>query len=157
MNAPSVLSYEEMTKAANAGVMRQIQEIRTGSHNAHGLEPGHDWEYAIEGALAEYAFALYMKLPWTATGNKGNPDFDGWEVKMTQRQNGSLIIRKADAPGYYVLTIYKGEGAVEVHHSYHYKEWDDKLAGDPDDREKVMFVPQTRCNVQLPPFPMQIP
>lgn len=96
------LTDEEMNRAIYVGVCRQRNNMKNKRRQAHGAEGDavameHRWDYHIEGAGAELAVALWLRVPWD--GNLENFDADDagpHQVRQTWRQYGHLILHKRD-------------------------------------------------------------
>ena len=59
------LEPREIIQGAFVGLMRQVESHCKGRQNAFGAGGDKDWQYHIEGALGEMAFAKSMNLYWT--------------------------------------------------------------------------------------------
>ena len=89
------LSASEMLLAAQAGVMRTVQNLVKGANGAHGAEVD-DWTMSIEGALAEWAASKAIGCHWPGKGKMRGADAGHFQVRSTRHQNGHLMLHKAD-------------------------------------------------------------
>ena len=55
------LTSWEMLLAAQAGIMRQVENLKIGRSAAHGAGDKNDWQLHMEGALGEYALAKHLE------------------------------------------------------------------------------------------------
>jgi len=94
------LSSTEMFQVASIGVMRRLSAVK---HKRQGNfkinQPVDYWAVDIEGAGAELCVAKWLGLYWNAVVN--NPeqlagDVGKYQVRHTQRMDGSLIVRDKD-------------------------------------------------------------
>jgi len=69
-----VLRYDEMLMAAQAGVLRTIENLKKGRRDRRGADPHNGWTLSIEGAMAEYAVAKAFDRHWQGKGNLGDAD-----------------------------------------------------------------------------------
>lgn len=116
LNYPLVklANYEAVT-AAIVGIHRRIHNIYEDVRKTNWVKnPDWDgWKNDIEGAAAEMAYAKYRRLYWNFSfygKNQGylfkSGDVGQAQVRWTDREDGSLIIRTDDDPGnYFVLVI----------------------------------------------------
>ena len=54
------LTYWEILLAAQAGVMRQIENLKKKRRAYYGAGTNNDWQLHIEGCLGEFALAKYL-------------------------------------------------------------------------------------------------
>jgi hypothetical protein len=106
------LTFDEMTHAASIGAFRRIKSIANhrnpNSNNLKGVEFDR-WRADIEGAMAEYAVAKWLNLPWTGsieTGDFKDADAgDNVQVRFTFHAGGGLLLYPKDRDAHlYVLT-----------------------------------------------------
>lgn len=66
------------------------------------------WHIDIESTAAEMAFAKAFNLYWSFSVNtfKSLPDVDRYEIRHTQKDDGSLIVRPADKKKYDEKTVF---------------------------------------------------
>lgn len=100
LGTPEVtLSGEQCWTAAQIGLMRHLFNLQRG--DAHGFN-GDGWEADIEGAGAEYAFALALDRTWTplVVSSEFSLTLDGdvedVEIRSTTRHGGGLILHESD-------------------------------------------------------------
>jgi len=142
-----ILSGAEMLVAAVSGAMRLISaEKKKLTPTAHGPR---DWNYEIEGAMAEVAFAKFRKAYFDPSLNWfGLKDVDGYGVRHTGRADGCLIIRPEDGDGKYAL-VTGGRGRYRVagwQLAEEVKGWDECYKTFDDNREPAWFAPQDRLH-----------
>lgn len=93
------LDWYELQMAANVGLARQIESLRRGLHDAHGLKDEAGWNLHIEGAAGEIAFAKAAGKYWGGSVNTfKDPDLGG-RIQIRTRSGGvrnSLIVRPGD-------------------------------------------------------------
>jgi hypothetical protein len=102
--------------AANIGVMRRLASIKY-KNNSAGPD-GRVWDFDIEGACAELAYAKAMGKFWDGSINTfKDPDVGDVQVRSTRYNNGCLILRKTDSPDdwYVLLTGWCGEYIIRGH------------------------------------------
>lgn len=91
------LTSEELQIAAMVGLMRQIQNLFAGRDDADGASPESGWQYHLEGAAGEMAFAKWADKYWS--GNLGNlkaDDVGMMQVRTRSRHSYELIIKERD-------------------------------------------------------------
>ena len=94
------LSPEELNMAAAVGVRRRIDSI--GRYKDTTDRAGRTgWEDDIQGAIAEYAAAKYLRVPWTGI-TAHTDDLPGMDIKST---------RVPDSP----LRLIDGHDLIHVH------------------------------------------
>jgi hypothetical protein len=89
------LSASEMMLAAQAGVMRTVQNLVQGTVGAHGSETN-DWSMSIEGALAEWAASKALGIHWPGKGQMRGADAGNLQIRSTRNPAGSLILHRGD-------------------------------------------------------------
>ena len=93
-------SYEIMW-AATLGVRRFIESARWKRSDTEG-KTEHNWNWCINGALAELAVAKELGIPWQATINTfDRPDVGRYQVRWTSTSELRIDHRKE--PGIYIL------------------------------------------------------
>lgn len=108
------LTMPEIMQAAQVGVMRRMQRLRSGIPLPHGLKEGSEWQLMIEGALSECALAKFLGIYWEGCGEINGVDVGEVDVRSTRYDSGKLIIHKSDASDrkYYLLTGKEGKYIV---------------------------------------------
>ena len=89
------LTASEMMLAAQAGVMRTVENLVRGAQGNHGASVG-DWSMSIEGALAEWAASKALGKHWPGKGQMRGDDIGGLQIRSTPHMGGSLILHKGD-------------------------------------------------------------
>lgn len=138
------LTYAEIFQAANAGVMRRIQRLRSKIPLTHGLKTGSEWQMFIDGALAECALAKFLGKYWEGCGEINGVDVGDVDVRSTKYENGMLIIHKTDDPNrkYYLLTGSEGKYTVRGW-LWGYEAKQNKYYTSKSDRPPEYYVPQS--------------
>lgn len=92
------LSTAEVYHAAMVGATRQTTNLRDRRQDAHGAQQDMGWQYHIEGACGEKAFAKFYGLYWSgAIGDLRADDVGHFQVRTNSRSNGDLILHPNDA------------------------------------------------------------
>lgn len=138
------LTYAEIFQAANAGVMRRIQRLRSKIPNPKGYPAGNEWQMFIDGALAECALAKCLGKYWEGCGEINGVDVGDVDVRSTKYENGMLIIHKTDDPNrkYYLLTGSEGKYTVRGW-LWGYEAQQEKYYTSKSDRPPEFYVPQS--------------
>jgi hypothetical protein len=103
-----VLAWHEVSLGACCGVTRRIRSMV--KERTERFEPtqGDAWGRDINGACAELAVAKMRGVYWGGEVDTFAPiDVGGWQVKHTERANGSLVV-PADAPDGVVFCLVTG-------------------------------------------------
>lgn len=103
------LSPYEIDMAANVGLRRQLEALRSGLKDCHGFE-GDGWGVHIEGAMGEMAFAKASGMFWDGSVNtfRIQGDVGRVEVRTRSQHQYELIVRDNDKDdSYYVLVTGK--------------------------------------------------
>jgi len=148
-NRVVTLSPSEIMQGAMIGVMRQVQNLKTGHGvNYYGAKDHNSWTLHVEGALGEMALAKYRGVYYAGMGRRGGMDVDDVDVRTTTYPNGCLIVHDAD-PDDRVIWLLTG-----VHGSYTVRGWILSSAAkrkewikDPQGGRAAYFVPQEALNV----------
>jgi hypothetical protein len=91
-----VLSEGELLIAHTVGGHRQIQNLRENRYT--DAEGDRLWQYHIEGAAGELAFAKYLGVYWSgALGDLNARDVGGYEVRTRSRHDWDMPIYLKDA------------------------------------------------------------
>lgn len=143
------LTLPEIYVGAFVGIMRQITNIRDRRTNANGLQDGNDWQYHIEGALAEKAVAKHLDVYWS--GSIGNLSFsdvsDKYEVRSGAKHTYSLIIHPKDKDDKPFILVTGLNGTYQIHGWMYGAEgklqeyWSDPVGGRP-----AFFVPSEKLH-----------
>jgi hypothetical protein len=97
-NIEVALTMSEMQIAATVGMMRQIENLAKGRRDAYGAEKEDGWQYHIEGAGGELAFAKWSGRYWNgALGNLKADDVGDTQVRTAMAHHKRLIIHPPDA------------------------------------------------------------
>lgn len=99
-NIEVALTVSEMQIAATVGMMRQIENLTVGRKDAHGAEKEDGWQYHIEGAGGELAFAKWADRFWSgAIGNLKADDVGTTQVRTAMAHHKRLILHRTDPDG----------------------------------------------------------
>lgn len=91
------LTSGEIRQGALVGVMRQVENFEKGRRDAFGAERDRGWQYAIEGALGEMAFAKWLNVYWHGAHTFRADDVTGrWEVRTRSKHSYDLIVHPED-------------------------------------------------------------
>jgi hypothetical protein len=139
------LTYDEMLFATLIGATRQLNDVRAGLQNKHGLATGEgrDFQCNIEGAIGECTVAKLTCRYWNgAIGNFKADDVGHLQVRLTYRPRGSLIVRPPDRDDRPFVLVQGGSGFT-----FHVVGWmmgrDAKVRGEwkaPNGRAPAWFV-----------------
>jgi hypothetical protein len=99
------LSASEMMLAAQAGVMRTVENLVKGASGAHGSAVD-DWTMSIEGALAEWAASKALGIHWPGKGKMRGADAGNLQIRSTKNPKGGLMLHQTDKdPDIFILMI----------------------------------------------------
>jgi len=136
-----------MLLAAQAGIMRQVENCKIGREPYHGAGSGNDWQLHIEGCLGEFALAKYLGVHWSGKGKLRDPDVGEVDVRTGARDSHRLILHDDD-PDDRVFWLLCG-----VNGNYTVKGWITGLDGkkkvywsDPVGGRPAYFIPQSALN-----------
>ena len=142
------LTPSEMMQAAHVGIMRQVQNLKCDRRPAYGAGDDNDWQYHIEGALGEFAFAKLAGIFWN--GNLGQLDLSdvaNYEVRTRSRSHYDLILHPKDDDTKVFILLTGRNGRYRVHGWIRGADgkrdvyWRDPAKGRP-----AFFVPQSALN-----------
>ena len=139
-----VLDAAEMLLAANAGIMRHIENIKRGVKPSYGAGNQNDWQWDIEGAMGEFVLAKHLGVFWHGKGKMRGDDAGIYQVRTSQRDNADLILhpKDEDEKTYWLITgvngTYQIRGYLKAKDGKHDKWWRDGAPGRP-----AFFVPQS--------------
>lgn len=137
------LSLAEMQIAAQVGVQRQVQNLKTGACPAYGAGNKNDWQLHIEGALGEMALAKHLGVYWDGKGQMRAPDVGECDVRTRSRHSYDLIVHDRDPDDRYIYLLTGGNGQYRFHGGIYARDakhecyWKDPAGGRP-----AYFVPQ---------------
>ena len=139
-----ILDWAEMILAAQAGVLRQVENIKKGVKPAYGAGNEKDWQYGIEGAMGEFALAKYLGVFWHGKGKMWGNDVGVYQVRTSSRLDGDLILhpKDDDEKTYWLVTGLNGNywirGYIKAIDGKKDHWWRDPAGGRP-----AFFVPQS--------------
>ena len=137
----------EMLLAAQAGVMRQVENKKLGRRPAYGAGSAQDWQLNIEGALGEYALAKHLGLYWSGKGKLRAADVGDVDVRTRSKPHYELILHDDDPDDriFWLLTgvygRYEVRGWIQGRDGKRPEYWSDPAGGRP-----AYFVPQSALN-----------
>lgn len=136
------LSSWEILLAAQAGIMRQVENLKKGRKPYYGAGTRADWQLHIEGCLGEYALAKFLGLHWSGQGFRGD-DVGRYQVRTGSQEGHRLILHPDDADDHIFWLLCGANGAYGV------KGWvmgrdgkQDVYWKDPGTGRPAFFVPQ---------------
>jgi len=138
----------EILLGAQAGVMRQVENLKMGRKDAFGATEDTPWQMHVEGCLVEMALGKYLGVYWSGKGKLRAPDVGEVDVRGTPLLHGRLMIHKED-PNDRIFWLVCGRNG-----SYEVKGWikgidakEDKWWSDPTKTKRfAYFVPQDALN-----------
>jgi hypothetical protein len=89
------LDYSEMIHAAQAGVLRRVENIKLKTKQSNGFASG-SWQADIEGAMYECAVAKGLGLYWPGKGRLRGADAGPLQVRGTEYAGGRLAVHPND-------------------------------------------------------------
>ena len=138
------LSPTEIMQAAQVGVMRRMQRLKSKIPNPKGYPEGNEWQMFIDGAIAECALAKYLNVYWEGCGQINGVDVGEVDVRSTKYETGMLIIHKTDDDNrkYYLLTGCDGKFIVRGW-MWGYEAKQEKYYTSKSNRPPEYYVPQS--------------
>jgi hypothetical protein len=141
------LTGDEVRWAVDVGAERNMRSWERGGENQHGLDSqeGMDLSYAVEGACAELAYAIWRGVPWEAhVDTFKKPDVDGYQVRRAPRHHWRLIVRHDDNPKEPFVLVTGGSPEFWI------RGW---LWGYEARQEEYLFAPNDRPEAWFAPIP----
>lgn len=138
------LSPAELMLCAQAGVMRNVENIKKNYHNKYNMPSNAPlWHWHIEGCIGEYVVSKHLGLLWKGKGEPNTPDLiNGDEVRISDLHTNRLIVHPNDAEdaSFWFVTgsngTYRINGWIKGHKAKDQKYWADPNGGRP-----AYFVP----------------
>jgi hypothetical protein len=133
----------EMLLAAQAGIMRQVDNLHKKRQAYYGAGTVNDWQLHVEGCLGEYALAKYLGVNWSGQGFRGG-DVGAFEVRTRSKDYYELILHPDDhdEKHYWLLCgcngTYTIKGWILGRDGKRKDYWKDPAGGRP-----AFFVPQS--------------
>ncbi len=152
------IDFHSLAWAAGYGFQRQLNAIENNRRDPDEYY-SNKWQNHIEGALAEYAVAMYFDVTWQQTvGQCGRLDVGPFEVRQTGYRTGELVIQTdehhPDAP--FILVVgdygkYKIAGFVPRARDFMNKDFETtKVKG----RRPAFWIPQAKLTPIAAAWPM---
>lgn len=91
-----ILSSWEILLAAQAGIMRQVENLKKNRQPYYGAGSENDWQLHIEGCLGELAVAKFLGLYWSGKGELRLPDVGIYDVRTGSKPHHRLILHPED-------------------------------------------------------------
>ena len=141
------LTAYEILMAAQAGIMRQVENIKKSADPYYGASKINDWQLHIEGCLGEFALAKFLNVWWGGKGNKRSPDVGPYDVRTRSSHEYDLILHPDDPDDriFWLVTgvngSYKVQGWVHAQDGKKNEYWIDPAKGRP-----AFFVPASKLN-----------
>jgi hypothetical protein len=141
------LTSAEIMMAAQAGIMRQVENIKKKSQAYYGASTTSDWQLHIEGCLGEFALSKFLNVWWGGKGNKRDTDVDIYDVRTTPLHSNRLILHPDDPDDrvFWLLTghngSYKIQGWIKGRDGKQQKYW-----VDPKTNRPAFFIPSSDLN-----------
>ena len=141
------LTAYEILMAAQAGIMRQVENIKKSAEPYYGASSINDWQLHIEGCLGEFALAKFLNVWWGGKGKKREADVDIYDVRTTPGHEFRLILHPDDPDDriFWLVTgrngSYKIQGWIRASDGKQQKYWDD-----PTRKRPAFFVPSSALN-----------
>jgi hypothetical protein len=109
------LGRDDLKRGICAGVMRHGENIMLGRPNYHNLNhTAKDWQYHIEGALAELAVATLLGIEWAGKGQFRGRDVGPFDVRSSAYYNADLRIHDSDTADVPYILVIGSNGDYEV-------------------------------------------
>ena len=110
------LTPSQIFQGANAGVLRQVQNIKKNRTPRYGSGSQNDWQLHIEGCLGELALASYLGLFWDANlGMLSRGDVGDLEVRTRSKHYYDLIIHDGDKDTSKYVLVTGVNGSYQIH------------------------------------------
>lgn len=137
------LTPSEMLLAANAGVMRQIENLKSGkSRNTHGYDEKDPWGTHIEGCAGEMAVAKILNQYWKGKGERGERDVGADDVRTSAEHHFRLILHPNDDSNVIFWHVTGRDGVYKIHGWVYAEEGKNpKYWQDPKGNRPAYFVP----------------
>lgn len=142
------LQFWEITMAAHAGIMRQVDSLKKGYQAAYGSGTSNDWQLHVEGCLGEYALSKHLNIRWSGKGHFNIPDVGDVDVRTRSKDHYDLILHPKDPDEryFYLLCgsngIYTLKGRILGRDGKKQEYWKDPAGGRP-----AFFVPASALSL----------
>jgi len=128
---------------ALVGVMRHVSALSRQVEDKHGGKGDMAWQYHLEGACGEMAFAKAVGWYYDSSVDTfKRPDVGPVYVRTRSRHSYELIVRKGDPSGVYVLVTGQAPGYVVRGWIHSDQAKDGAFLQEYGGREEAYFVPQ---------------
>ena len=142
------LTPSQILQGANAGVLRQVQNLQKNRTPRYGADNRNDWQLHVEGCLGEIAVASYLGIFWDANlGMLHRSDVGELEVRCRSKNWYDLIIHHEDSNHAKYVLITGVNGSYDIHGwIYGYSGKNEKYWSDPAKGRPAFFVPKSELN-----------
>lgn len=150
MSVDVILTPAEIMMAAQAGIMRQVENIKTKAEPYYGASNVADWQLHIEGCLGEFALAKYLNVWWGGKGKKRGTDVFVYDVRTTPSHNNDLIMHPNDPDDrvFWLVTgrngSYRVQGWIKAEDGKKPEYWKEHVKNRP-----AFFVPQSALKMKI--------
>lgn len=114
MSPKVTLTSAEILLGAQAGAMRQVENMKLNRTPYYGAGRSNDWQLNIEGVLGEMAVAKHIDCFWYGKGVFRGRDVGNYEVRSTAHQNGRLILHPDDDDDAFFFLVVGAYGQYTV-------------------------------------------
>lgn len=147
------LDMPEMTMVTLIAGLRRGESKANNRADNHGFNGDGAWDVEIEGCAAEMAYSKYRGVYWSGSvcSFKGADSGSNVQIRHTEIQKGSLIVRECDNDDhYYVLVVGKAPVMRVVGYIQGRFAKDKRFLKAPNGRDPAYFVPQSELK-KIPP------
>ena len=97
MSYQVILKPDEFFLAANAGLMRYVQNIKQDRHHRFKMPESDSFYNGIQGAVGEYAVAKAFRLYWAGKGEIRASDVLDFQVRTAPPYAKNLLLHEDDS------------------------------------------------------------
>lgn len=141
------LTSAEIMMAAQAGIMRQVENIKKKSQAYYGASTTSDWQLHIEGCLGEFALSKFLNVWWGGKGDKRGCDVGVYDVRTRSSHSYDLILHENDPDDRVFWLVTGVNGSYKVHGWILGKNGkQEKYWADPAKNRPAFFIPSSELN-----------
>lgn len=109
------LSEENIVHAGMIGLKREAHNIANGVKAKYGAR-FIGWNYALEGALGEFAVHLALGLPWSGSkvGDFKSRDVGNYQVRTTEKEEYGLRLNPSDRDDDIFICVVGSMGRYDI-------------------------------------------